>query len=82
MGDALYGNMLLLGYAWQMGLVPVSAGALDKAIELNGAAVDANRQAFLWGRRAATHGDFLRGAVRPAKSGRNRRPAFRRADAG
>ncbi len=53
MGDALYANMLLLGYAWQRGLVPVSAAALDKAIELNGAAVDANRQAFVWGRRAA-----------------------------
>jgi indolepyruvate ferredoxin oxidoreductase len=54
MGDALYGNMLLLGYAWQLGLVPVSAAALDRAIELNGTAVDANRQAFEWGRRAAT----------------------------
>jgi len=53
MGDALYGNMLLLGYAWQLGLVPVSAHALDQAIALNGAAVAANRQAFLWGRRAA-----------------------------
>ncbi|KAB2910091.1 MAG: indolepyruvate ferredoxin oxidoreductase family protein, partial [Dechloromonas sp.] len=53
MGDALYANMLLLGYAWQKGLVPISAAALDKAIELNGTAVDANRQAFLWGRRAA-----------------------------
>ncbi len=53
MGDALYGNMLLLGYAWQLGLVPVSAAGLDRAIELNGAAVDANRQAFEWGRRAA-----------------------------
>jgi indolepyruvate ferredoxin oxidoreductase len=53
MGDALYANMLLLGYAWQTGLVPVSAAALDKAIELNGASVDANRQAFVWGRRAA-----------------------------
>ncbi|MFZ2974270.1 MAG: indolepyruvate ferredoxin oxidoreductase family protein [Ferribacterium limneticum] len=53
MGDALYGNMLLLGYAWQLGLVPVSAAALDRAIVLNGAAVDANRQAFEWGRRAA-----------------------------
>ena len=49
--------MLLLGYAWQIGLVPVSAGALDKAIELNGAAVEANRQAFLWGRRAAVDGE-------------------------
>ncbi len=55
MGDALYANMLLLGYAWQQGLVPISAAALDQAIELNGAAVDANRQAFLWGRRAALH---------------------------
>ena len=53
MGDALYGNMLLLGYAWQLGLVPVSAAALDQAIVLNGTAVDANRQAFEWGRRAA-----------------------------
>jgi indolepyruvate ferredoxin oxidoreductase len=53
MGDALYANMLLLGYAWQQGLVPVSAAALNQAIELNGAAVAANRQAFLWGRRAA-----------------------------
>jgi len=53
MGDALYANMLLLGYAWQKGLVPVSAAALDRAIELNGTAIDANRQAFMWGRRAA-----------------------------
>ncbi len=53
MGDALYANMLLLGHAWQMGLVPVSAAAIDQSIVLNGAAVEANRQAFLWGRRAA-----------------------------
>ena len=53
MGDTLYANLLLLGYAWQIGLVPVSAAALEQAIELNGAAVAANRQAFLWGRRAA-----------------------------
>ncbi|HEX6735500.1 MAG TPA: indolepyruvate ferredoxin oxidoreductase family protein, partial [Azonexus sp.] len=53
MGDALFANMLLLGYAWQKGLVPVSAAALEQAIELNGTAVEANRQAFLWGRRAA-----------------------------
>ena len=55
MGDALYGNMLLLGYAWQCGLVPVSARALEQAIMLNGAAVEANRMAFLWGRRAAVN---------------------------
>ncbi len=53
MGDALYANMLLLGVAWQKGLVPVSAASLDRAIELNGASVAANREAFQWGRRVA-----------------------------
>jgi indolepyruvate ferredoxin oxidoreductase len=53
LGDAIYANLFLLGYAWQLGLVPVSGAALDRAIELNGAAVDLNRKAFLWGRRAA-----------------------------
>ncbi|HEX8987980.1 MAG TPA: indolepyruvate ferredoxin oxidoreductase family protein [Rhodocyclaceae bacterium] len=53
LGDAIHANLFLLGYAWQLGLVPVSGAALDRAIELNGAAVDMNRKAFLWGRRAA-----------------------------
>jgi len=53
MGDAIYANLFLLGYAWQLGLVPVSLAALDRAIELNAAAVELNRKAFLWGRRAA-----------------------------
>jgi indolepyruvate ferredoxin oxidoreductase len=43
----------MLGYAYQLGLVPVSAEALNKAIELNGVSVQLNQQAFLWGRRAA-----------------------------
>jgi indolepyruvate ferredoxin oxidoreductase len=53
LGDAIAANLLLLGYAWQLGLVPVSFAALDRAIELNGTAVATNRAAFLWGRRAA-----------------------------
>jgi indolepyruvate ferredoxin oxidoreductase len=53
MGDAIHANLLLLGYAWQKGLVPISAQAIDQAIALNAAAVDTNRQAFLWGRRVA-----------------------------
>ncbi len=53
LGDAIGANLLLLGYAWQIGLVPVSAEALDRAIELNGTAVDMNRRAFRWGRRLA-----------------------------
>jgi indolepyruvate ferredoxin oxidoreductase len=53
MGDAIATNPFMLGYAYQKGLVPVSAAAIERAIELNGVAVEANRKAFLWGRRAA-----------------------------
>ncbi len=52
-GQAIAANVLLLGIAWQSGLVPVSEAALLKAIALNGAGAEANRRAFLWGRRAA-----------------------------
>ena len=53
LGDSIASNLFLLGFAWQRGLVPVSAAALEQAIELNGVSVDFNRQAFLWGRRYA-----------------------------
>jgi indolepyruvate ferredoxin oxidoreductase len=46
-------NMFLLGYAFQKGRVPVSSAALMRAIELNAVAVEANKLAFAWGRRAA-----------------------------
>src|SRR5690606_24406813 len=52
-GDNIGANLLLLGYAWQQGLVPVSIEALHRAIELNGTAVDFNKCALDWGRRAA-----------------------------
>ncbi len=54
MGDTIYANVLLLGYAWQLGLVPVSGAARERAIELNGVDVDDNRRAFAWGRLAAS----------------------------
>lgn len=53
LGDSIATNLFMLGYAYQLGLVPVSAEALNKAIELNGVAIELNQQAFLWGRRAA-----------------------------
>jgi indolepyruvate ferredoxin oxidoreductase len=53
MGDAIATNLFMLGYAYQKGLVPIGAAAIERAIELNGAAIDMNKQAFLWGRRAA-----------------------------
>jgi len=65
-GDSLYTNPLLLGYAWQKGRVPVSRVALLRAIELNGVQVDNNKAAFEWGRRAAHDLGSVQALVRPA----------------
>jgi indolepyruvate ferredoxin oxidoreductase len=53
LGDAMYMNVFLLGVAVQLGLVPLSIGALERAIALNGAAVETNTRALHWGRLAA-----------------------------
>jgi indolepyruvate ferredoxin oxidoreductase len=52
-GDSIYTNPLLLGYAWQRGRVPLSHAALMRAMELNGVQIDNNKAAFEWGRRCA-----------------------------
>jgi indolepyruvate ferredoxin oxidoreductase len=53
LGDSIYTNPLMLGYAWQKGRVPLSRAALLRAIELNGVQVPNNHAAFEWGRRCA-----------------------------
>ncbi len=53
LGDSIATNLFMLGFAWQKGLVPLSEEAINKAIELNGVAVEANKRAFRWGRRGA-----------------------------
>jgi indolepyruvate ferredoxin oxidoreductase len=53
LGDSIYTNPLMMGYAWQHGRVPLSHAALMRAIELNGVQVDNNKAAFEWGRRCA-----------------------------
>jgi len=53
LGDAIGANLFLLGCAFQQGLIPLSLEAIDRAIELNGAAVTMNRRAFAWGRLQA-----------------------------
>jgi indolepyruvate ferredoxin oxidoreductase len=53
LGDAIYANMVMLGFAWQKGLVPVSSRALYRAIRLNGVDAESNLQAFELGRKAA-----------------------------
>jgi indolepyruvate ferredoxin oxidoreductase len=53
LGQSLGANMFLLGYAYQLGALPLSAQAIERALELNGEAVPMNIAAFRWGRRAA-----------------------------
>ena len=69
-GDAVGSGLLMLGYAWQKGLVPLAAASIEMAIGLNGVAVERNLAAFRWGRRLAADPQALRSlgvaAVTPA----------------
>ena len=53
LGDSIYANPMMLGYAWQKGRVPLSHAALMRAMELNGVQIENNQAAFEWGRRCA-----------------------------
>ncbi len=53
LGDSIYTNPMMLGYAWQKGWIPLGRASLIRAIELNAVQVDNNKAAFEWGRRAA-----------------------------
>ncbi|MQA86612.1 MAG: indolepyruvate ferredoxin oxidoreductase family protein [Streptosporangiales bacterium] len=73
-GDDQYANILLVGTAYQAGALPLPADAIEEAIRLNGAAVEANLQAFRRGRQAVCDPDALRAAV----DGTRPQPAVRR----
>jgi indolepyruvate ferredoxin oxidoreductase len=66
LGDSIATNLFMLGFAWQQGMVPLSREALDAAIVLNGVAVEFNRRAFLWGRRAAVDPEAVARIAAPA----------------
>jgi indolepyruvate ferredoxin oxidoreductase len=66
MGDSIATNMFMLGYAYQKGFVPLGHEAIERAIELNGAAVAMNMAAFRWGRRAAHDRAAVERLVTPA----------------
>ena len=68
MGDTIYANVLLLGYAWQKGLVPVSLQALMRAVVLNNVAIENNKRAFLCGRLAAADPAQLDELMNPASN--------------
>ncbi len=53
LGDSLYTNPIMLGYAWQKGWIPLEKASILRAMELNVVAVLHNQSAFEWGRLAA-----------------------------
>lgn len=67
LGDSLYANPLMLGYAWQKGRIPLSHAALTRAIELNNVQIDNNKAAFEWGRRAAHDLAAVKKLIQPAQ---------------
>ncbi|MEO5669882.1 MAG: indolepyruvate ferredoxin oxidoreductase family protein, partial [Ramlibacter sp.] len=67
MGDSIYTNPMMLGYAWQKGWIPLGLESLMRAIELNGVAVDNNKAAFAWGRRAAHDAGAFEKLLAPAQ---------------
>jgi indolepyruvate ferredoxin oxidoreductase len=70
-GQSIGANMFLVGYAYQLGAVPLSAAAIERAIELNGEAVAMNRAAFHWGRRAVVDRPAVEALAQPASTKRD-----------
>ncbi len=66
MGDAIATNLFMVGYAAQRGLIPVSVAAIERAVELNGVAVEANKRALAWGRAQAVDPDRVERIAAPA----------------
>jgi indolepyruvate ferredoxin oxidoreductase len=67
LGDSIYTNPMMLGFAWQKGWIPLGLQSLMRAIELNGVTVDKNKAAFEWGRRAANDWASVEKLLTPAQ---------------
>jgi indolepyruvate ferredoxin oxidoreductase len=74
MGDSIATNSFLLGFAFQKGAIPLSLESILRAVELNGVAIEMNKQALSWGRLAAHDIARVRTATqfrtKPAKTNR------------
>jgi indolepyruvate ferredoxin oxidoreductase len=66
LGQSIGANLFILGYAYQIGAMPLSAEAIEKAIDMNGEAVAMNVAAFNWGRRAAVDPAAIDALIAPA----------------
>lgn len=65
MGDSIATNLFVLGYAYQKGLIPLGAAAIERAIELNGGGVEANLKTFRSGRLAAHDEKSIEALLKP-----------------
>ncbi len=65
LGNSIGANMFMLGYAYQLGALPLTAEAIEKAIDMNGQAVPMNIAAFRFGRRAAVDRKAVEGLITP-----------------
>ena len=68
LGDSIFTNPVLLGYAWQKGWIPLGQGALLQAMALNAVAVEKNQSAFHWGRLAAHDPAAVQRSLLPAQT--------------
>ncbi len=71
LGNSIGANMFMLGYAYQNGGLPLSAEAVEKAIEMNGEAVAMNIAAFRYGRRAAVDPAAVESLIAPRPAEQN-----------
>ena len=78
LGDALGANVLLMGYAWQKGLIPLQRASIEKAIELNGVAIPFNMKAFKLGRLLAHRPDVVTKMVNDAARADGRAAGYQR----
>jgi indolepyruvate ferredoxin oxidoreductase len=67
LGDSIYTNPMMLGFAWQKGWIPLGLPSLMRAIELNAVAVANNKSAFEWGRRAAVDWPAVQRVINPGQ---------------
>jgi indolepyruvate ferredoxin oxidoreductase len=68
LGDSIFTNPVMLGFAWQKGWIPLQEASILRAMELNAVAVGKNKAAFHWGRRAAHDPASISRALQPAQA--------------
>ena len=71
LAESLFGshmavNLFMTGVAWQAGLIPITLGAIEQAVELNGVDIARNLQTFSWGRKYYQDANWVEEQAAPA----------------